>query len=260
MSKSKAMFVTILWFACIATINISSQEVFANIGVRLEEVYKIHQERNELKGTTSKESFIASDSTMIEYLLYRPEQRNEKYPLILYLHGSNLRGSFIDVLLNFGLTGAVANYIDIPAYVISPQLPWGRYWGEIAPILMQIVDDVGKRSNVDSDRIIITGHSLGGVGTYIIGAMYPEKFSCIVPVSGEPYDSDISKYKNKTVLIVVGEEEKAIVEISKTIKDKICMNQGIANLIIIPEGTHTSVADQLYFDKRFYDIIFSVKK
>jgi predicted peptidase len=260
MAKRNAIVISFVLLAILTVVSVRAQDAYTKIGLTNDEVSALRKGKKEVKGITSKEIFKTVDGVEIEYYLYTPENKNEKLPLILYLHGSSLRGSYINVLLNFGLTGIVAKDMDIPAYVISPQLQWGKYWGEIGSSLILLIQDTVKKHNIDQKKIIITGHSLGGTGAYGIGSIFPEMFSCIIPVSGDPYDSDFKKYKDKTVFLVVGEQEVELLEINKKAQKEINEFQGKATLIVMPGGTHASAPDQLYYDRKFYETIFSFDK
>jgi predicted peptidase len=44
--------------------------------------------------------------------------------------------------------------------------------------------EVTARYRIDTDRVYLTGPSLGGSGTWYIAARYPETFAAIAPMSG----------------------------------------------------------------------------
>src|SRR5678809_261568 len=57
-------------------------------------------------------------------------------------------------------------------------------------VLMELIADAIKRFRVDTNRIYITGLSMGGHGTFDALQRYPQMFAAAVPVCGS---GDISK-------------------------------------------------------------------
>lgn len=60
----------------------------------------------------------------VQYLLFLPrgyKKSQERWPLILYLHGGSLRGDDIAQMKKPGLTGKVEANPNFPFIVVSPQ-------------------------------------------------------------------------------------------------------------------------------------------
>lgn len=123
------------------------------------------------------------------YWLYTPVgAKQEQLPLIVYLHGGSGKGSDLqritsaDGFPQYLQTGKLG---DVRAYVICPQCPESaRGWQEAAEQVFALIDSVCARYPIDANRIILTGHSMGGTGTWALAALAPQRFSCIVPMSG----------------------------------------------------------------------------
>jgi len=49
--------------------------------------------------------------------------------------------------------------------------------------LLETLDALEKEFNIDRRRIYITGHSMGGTGTYSIIATQPDRFAAAAPLS-----------------------------------------------------------------------------
>src|SRR5437763_13506878 len=104
----------------------------------------------------------------------------EKYPLIIFLHGSGEGGDGVGGLWNlvkYGLPMMIANGFNPEAVsptdgknykfiVVSPQAPsvahWSYAWGSVQWVLQ----DVMSRYRIDPNRIYVTGISAGGAGTW----------------------------------------------------------------------------------------------
>ena len=114
----------------------------------------------------------------------------KRWPLLLCLHGSGERGTDPwqaaqhgpPKLLNKNATLSFAERAIVPKLaenfiVLAPQCPPGAVWENDA--LLALVDDAVKRLRVDPQRIYVTGLSMGGYGTWVIGMRYPEMFNAI---------------------------------------------------------------------------------
>ena len=45
--------------------------------------------------------------------------------------------------------------------------------------------DIGERFAIDEDRVVLTGISQGGFGTFRLGELYPDKFCALIPLVGQ---------------------------------------------------------------------------
>jgi len=57
-------------------------------------------------------------------------------------------------------------------------------WGRLDAL--EVLDIARKEFNPDPSKIFLTGHSMGGHGTWFLGATYPGKWAAIAPCSGYP--------------------------------------------------------------------------
>ncbi len=121
------------------------------------------------------------------YLLYLPKDYNaadkaRKWPLMLFLHGSGERGTNLSKVSAHGPPKLAKLKQDLPFIVISPQCPAGRRWDD--ETLLALLDDVIARHSVDTNRVYLTGLSMGGYGTWSLGLSHPERFAAIAPICG----------------------------------------------------------------------------
>ncbi len=118
------------------------------------------------------------------YRLMRPIHfdPNERYPVIVSLHGAGGRGTDNRKQLR-GWNAALADpgrRVDYPSYVVAPQAT--AMWNTTH--LQNIKDIVKSLPSVDSDRIYILGHSMGGEGTYRLLQIDPNYFAAAAPSAG----------------------------------------------------------------------------
>ena len=48
---------------------------------------------------------------------------------------------------------------------------------------MKLISRVEANCAIDSDRVSLTGHSMGGTGAWAIALAYPRTFSAVAPLS-----------------------------------------------------------------------------
>lgn len=158
----------------------------------------------------SYETYKNASGDSLQYrFLFPDNDPTRKYPLVIFLHGSGERGNDNNAQLKWGVMNFATdeNMKKYPAYVIAPQCPLNMSWanttrgknGEITmqntpskpmQLLMELVNDVVKKFKVDTNRIYITGLSMGGYGTFDALERYPHFFAAAVPVCGS---GDVTK-------------------------------------------------------------------
>jgi predicted peptidase len=157
-----------------------------------------------------RESYKSANGDSLLYrFLFPDNDPTRRYPLVIFLHGSGERGSDNEAQLKWGVMNFASDYNMkmYPAYVIAPQCPLNNSWANSSrgknneinmsatpsrpmQLLMELINDVIKKFRVDTNRIYITGLSMGGYGTFDALERYPSLFAAAVPVCGS---GDISK-------------------------------------------------------------------
>ncbi|MGD9849669.1 MAG: alpha/beta hydrolase-fold protein [Nitrospirales bacterium] len=112
------------------------------------------------------------------YALYVPKSYDPKraYPLILCLHGAGFTG---EAYLDRWMPRLGEKYI-----LACPSISMGAWWTRSGEeLVMQVLQEVQARYHVDPDRIMLTGMSNGGIGTWIIGMHHADRFAGIAPMA-----------------------------------------------------------------------------
>ena len=73
-----------------------------------------------------------------------------------------------------------------------------------------LIDKVAKEYKVNPDRIVLTGSSMGGYGTWELAMCYPETFAAIAPVAGGGVCWRTSKLRSTPVLAYHGDADTVV--------------------------------------------------
>jgi predicted peptidase len=145
---------------------------------------------------------IKFNGSEYRYVVYVPREftRARKWPVILALHGGGDYGSDGLKHTASGLARAIRlNPERFPAIVVFPQAKadgtpgWQLEGGQAA---MAGLDKTLREFRGDPNRVVITGYSAGGNGTWSIASRYPGRFAAIVPIC-----SFVAAFKGRTTRI-----------------------------------------------------------
>lgn len=182
----------------------------------------------------SREVFTSSKGDRLQYRLLKPEnmKADEKYPLVLFLHGAGERGDDNQKQLAHGgqMFLNPVNREKYPSFVVIPQCPEDGYWGynerpssflpgnmPLAPAisgvfstLKELLDTYLAMPQVDRDRVYIIGLSMGAMGTYDLVSRYPDIFAAAVPICGTVNPARLSKPMNVQFRIFHGDNDDVV--------------------------------------------------
>jgi len=150
----------------------------------------------------------------MNYLIYYPDNMDLsiKHPLVIHLHGLGEFGSDINNTLK-GSSAFATNMrygrFQQQAVFLAPQCYVGsKKWTECFNELKELIDIVTKEYNVDTNRISMSGHSLGGQAVFDFIVAYPGFLSAAAPLSPSyPFNHDYNKMKNMKIAVFLGTEE-----------------------------------------------------
>lgn len=141
-----------------------------------------------MKPTTRQEAVTTTITVTQEYqyLRYLPpgyeEDREKRWPLVVFLHGAGERGNDIELIKKHGLPKLIQAGKDFPFVMIAPQCPAGEWWNIVA--LEGLIEQATSELRIDRDRIYLTGLSMGGFGTWGLAVWHPERYAAILPICG----------------------------------------------------------------------------
>lgn len=201
--------------------------------------------------TMTQHSFNSTSNGTLGYWLYKPKNATANMPLIIYLHGGSQRGSDLALVVSASLPKLISEktVTDIPAYVLMPQCPANKTWEQMGSSVNEMMDFIVSSEKINIHKVSLTGHSLGGSGTWSLGADYAAKLSCIAPLSGSVLAANASKYVGLPVWAFVGSADTVISPASSTAIVPMINNLGGSAQIKIYDGaTHFDIPDLVYKD------------
>lgn len=195
------------------------------------------------------------------YALHIPSNTKEKKPLIVFLHGSGEKGNDIEKVKIHGPFKYLKTH-DLDAYVLAPQCPENEYWD--SEVLYRLILKIQKEYNIDSNRIYLTGLSMGGWGAWNLAFEHPETFAALVPIAGfVDRVPMIENCKIATIPIRIFHgllDDVVDVNYSITIYKKLKACNADIKLTIFDDANHDSWT-RVYDNKEIYDWMFQqVKK
>ncbi|HKP84681.1 MAG TPA: prolyl oligopeptidase family serine peptidase [Blastocatellia bacterium] len=203
-------------------------------------------ERGELE-----RAYQASDGALVPYRVYVPASYDEKNarPLVLMLHGAlGDEKYYFSPLFDPEVVKGEAERRGYILAGVNGRSRFPTYSGLSEEDSFEVIKAVTRDYKIDPSRIYLTGHSMGGFGTWLIAASKPGLFAAIAPMSsGVPAQGDgltalLGKVKGVPALVVQGardgiwppERSRAAVEAAQKAGMKV-------SLLEIPDADHVGI-------------------
>lgn len=190
------------------------------------------------------EAFTPAVGKPLPYLQFLPvdaESSDKTYPLVIFLAGMGELGEDLDRVTVHSMPHHAANGTEYPFILVCPQIPEWNLWYAYIETLNRFLDHLLATLPVDKDRVILTGLSNGGIGTWLWGCNDPDRFAALIPVCGEGIEP-FAPYLNKTPVWVFHGELDPVVscDSSRRMVEIINRNGGNAKLTVYPGVGHDS--------------------
>lgn len=134
--------------------------------------------------------------------------KRQRWPLMIFLHGSGERGSDLAQVTKWGPPHVVAAHPGTPLLIVSPQLPAGSNWDVVT--LDRLLADIRKRYRVDDARIYLTGLSLGGMATWRWALARPTLFAAIAPVAARTPTEEACRLRDLPIWAFHGDDDTPV--------------------------------------------------
>ena len=231
----------------------------------------------------SKETYKSPKGGELKYRKLSPRTggSSRPRPLIVFLHGMGERGDDNVSQLKHGLEFLASRegMKNFPATIIAPQCPKDVLWstmcqednskGELDPkptepmrLTLELINSIQITDNIDTDRIYVTGLSMGGFGTFDIVARRPSTFAAAVPLCGgcDTNPSIVNRFK-KTPLWVIHGDKDEVVEVKHSRSMVAALKEsGASPRYSELAGFGHNIWDAAYADDEMYKWMFNQSK
>jgi predicted peptidase len=173
-----------------------------------------------------KKVYANKTGDRLPYRLFVPlgYDANRKYPLLLWLHGGDGRGSDNVKQLNGGnqigthFWAGKEVQLKFPMFVLLPQCPSGDNWSDPdlnqptkwLELTVSALADVGKEFSIDPDRIYLAGQSMGGLGVWSTLQAYPGKWAAAMIMSAYDNFTDVKALASTPLWVFQGEADDSV--------------------------------------------------
>lgn len=205
---------------------------------------------------SDKAKWKISRAVEMKYLFYLPKDYDAKskkrWPLMLFLHGAGERGTNVQRVAIHGPMSLVKQGTNFPFIIVAPLCPADERWQNDS--LLGLLERVEKKFKVDTNRVYLTGLSMGGYGTWSLGIAHHEKFAAIAPICGggmgidvilAGYGKPVNPVKTLPVWAFHGAKDAVVPfeESERMIKAMKKVGATEVKLTIYPEADHNSWAE-----------------
>jgi predicted peptidase len=145
---------------------------------------------------------------------------------------------------------------NFPFIIVAPQTSNDWY----ASLLDQTLNEIITAYSVDTNRIYLTGFSMGGWGTYLMATEYPTRFAAVAPVAGWWQSEDAYKLRDLPVWIFhdIGDTEVNY-SFAQAMYDSLIAYGGDVRLTTYYNYVH-NCWNETYADPALYDWFLSYQR
>ena len=131
---------------------------------------------------------------------------------MLFLHGRGESDGPLSVVAKWGPPKLADRGDDLPYILVSPQCPKEGFWNDETRQagLDKLLQEISAKYRIDKKKIILTGLSMGGFGSWKLAANYPKRFSCAVPICGIGEVEDAPKLVDLPIWAFHGTEDDVV--------------------------------------------------
>ncbi len=128
-------------------------------------------------GQTRKVTFISGIDGSVQYYAVNPATGQGPAGLVLSLHGASVEAT--------SQADAYRAKPDLNIVCPTNRRPFGFDWEDWGRLdALEVLAHATESLKPDPARVYLTGHSMGGHGTWNIGALFPDRFAAIAPSAG----------------------------------------------------------------------------
>ena len=135
-------------------------------------------------------TWVSPEGTRIRFAMVVPAmQPGQEIPFVLALHGRASTGDSVPAW--FGMRSLESLYgpalRPLGALIVAPDAPKNNWTDPVAErAMLAFVAEMKHRYPIDTMRTLVTGNSMGGMGTWFLMNRHPALFRAAVPLTSFP--------------------------------------------------------------------------
>ncbi len=178
------------------------------------------------------------------YVVYVPRgyTPDKAWPLIMFLHGAGERGDDGLLQSEVGIGRAIRRHEEwFPCIVIMPQCPKEVWWDKTFEDIDTALADTLKAYTIDPKRVYLTGLSMGGYGTWMLGPDRLDTYAALIPICGGGKTEDAAKLAKVPIWAFHGADDSTVpVKASREMIEAIKKAGGTIKYTEFPGVQHNS--------------------
>ncbi|HBX69104.1 MAG TPA: hypothetical protein DEH25_06910, partial [Chloroflexi bacterium] len=110
------------------------------------------------------------------------------------------------------LTGLVEPALrELGAVIVAPDCPAENWTHPLSEqFIFELLDNLQARFNLDPGRILVTGYSLGGEGTWHFAGRFPGRFTAAIIMAGRPPEDYLTVDWQIPLLVIHGRQDERL--------------------------------------------------
>ena len=156
-------------------------------------------------------TFPIPDRAPMSYAILVPRDyaARQPVPLVLALHPGGVRmpnygGAFVQQIVAPGLS-------DLHAIIVAPDCPTRAWTDPIAEqAVIALVERVLHDYSIDRRRVLVTGFSLGGRGTWFLSSRHADLFTAAIPMAGATADDPIESLATIPTYVIHSRDDQVV--------------------------------------------------
>lgn len=141
-------------------------------------------------------TFAVPDGGRMLYGLSVPPgyKASEPRPLVVALHPGGPRTPYYGLSFLRGIVSPALG--DLGAVMIAPDCPpSARSWSDPQAErgVLALIESIRKEYAIDERRILVTGFSMGGRGTWFMASRHADLFTAAIPIAGASGDEPLDR-------------------------------------------------------------------
>jgi predicted peptidase len=117
------------------------------------------------------------------------------------------------------------------------------YRGDAEQDVLEVLADVQRTFHIDSTRIYLMGHSMGGYGTWSIAMNHPDIFAALGPISGGGNAAGMAKIARIPEYVTHGDDDRTVPVTQSRAMVEAGRKAGATIVYVeVPGGSHSGVA------------------